>query len=518
MTTYAGARDLDNWGALGNDGWSWKETVPYLQGFQNATPPSAETATARKLRKEASSLYGVSGPVKTSFPSFDTGNAEIFLETMRPLYPESSGHGLRGDIIGAHAIQNFVDQESATRSSALTAYYIPNKDRTNLHVKTEAHVRKLNISDDGSKSQDEVTITGVTYTIASKTYTAEARREVILSAGSYHSPQILELSGIGSRSHLKSLDIETIIENDGVGENLQEHGLLTLCRELNEGEVSADNFKDPAVLAQAQEAYALHKTGPFSAGSINAAVYLPAIDLKSGNTRQIAPSIVSAVSDLSKKDHLGEQPSPNLQEQYSLLHDQVLDPTDATVQHFLMLNAVDTVNPPVPRPGAFATGFTILEHPFSRGSVHISSTDPTVQPTVDPRFLSHPLDIEFCVQHLRNLELILDTPPLANKFKPDGARRTIPPDVPRFADSSDDVVKDYIRRTLATQWHPVGTCAMLPREKGGVVDSRLRVYGTKNLRVVDASVFPLQVRGNPCSLVYAVAERAARWIKGDERA
>ena len=155
----------------------------------------------------------------------------------------------------------------------------------------------------------------------------------------------------------------------------------------------------------------------------------------------------------------------------------------------------------------------VLSHPLSRGHTHISSPSVSSKPTIDPRYLSHPLDLEIFAQHLRFLETLVVTEPLASLLKPGGRRN------PAFAvigrDGDLETAKSFLRQATLSNWHPMGTCAMMPREKGGVVNERLIVYGTANLRVVDASIFPVTTRGNPQTTVYAVAERAADLIKED---
>ena len=153
----------------------------------------------------------------------------------------------------------------------------------------------------------------------------------------------------------------------------------------------------------------------------------------------------------------------------------------------------------------------ILEHPLSRGSVHITSSDPTVYPAIDPNYLSHPLDLYVISQTLLHMQQVARTPPLSNYLKEQGKVFQ-----PGFYELNEGNVEAFARNSFSSEYHPMGTCAMGPKQRGGVVDETLKVHGTSNLRVVDASVFPLQVRGNLASLVYAVAERAADLIKSDQ--
>ena len=141
--------------------------------------------------------------------------------------------------------------------------------------------------------------------------------------------------------------------------------------------------------------------------------------------------------------------------------------------------------------------------------MHITSADAANNPAVDPRYFSHPLDIEIVARYLQYFQEVVATEPLASLLKQGGRRIPINVDL----DSLDGTKK--LTESGFTTYHPCGTCAMMPRELGGVVDQDLRVHGVSNLRVVDASNFPMIPRGNIQSSVYAVVERAADMIKMD---
>jgi choline dehydrogenase len=169
-------------------------------------------------------------------------------------------------------------------------------------------------------------------------------------------------------------------------------------------------------------------------------------------------------------------------------------------------------------PGGYAGIMTILTHCFSRGTVHIQSSDPATYPIIDPRYMANPVDVEIISNGLLFTQNISEAAPFSNLLKDNeaGDGKKIQPAWKVDGRLTKDVAVKLVRQTSSTSFHPVGTCAMLPKEDGGVVDPNLKVYGTKNLRVVDASVFPLNVRGNIASLVYAIAERASDLIKNEK--
>jgi choline dehydrogenase len=160
--------------------------------------------------------------------------------------------------------------------------------------------------------------------------------------------------------------------------------------------------------------------------------------------------------------------------------------------------------------GNFFTLLGVLEHPFSRGSTHIQSSDQNVYPSIDPRYLSHPFDLAVLSKIALHLQVIAQTPPLSSLLVNNGTSYQS-----GYYALNEINVGEWIKKNLQSEYHPAGTCAMMPRDKGGVVDAKFKVYGVDGLRVVDASIFPMLPRGNLQTLVYAIAERAADWIKED---
>ncbi len=213
--------------------------------------------------------------------------------------------------------------------------------------------------------------------------------------------------------------------------------------------------------------------------------------------------------------------TPDQSQQPQLVLQKLLDPTEASTQEVFLpgglapqfvSNASSLFTPdPTTYPGNYFSMLAVLEHPFSRGSVHIVSSDPTVYPSVDPNYFSHPLDLFVISQAMLHVQQVARTEPLSTHLKDGGSVFQ-----PGFYELNEGNVEAFVKNTFTSEYHPMGTCAMGLRDQGGVVDEMMLVHGTSNLRVVDASVFPLLVRGNLASLVYAVAERAADFIKAEE--
>jgi choline dehydrogenase-like flavoprotein len=161
--------------------------------------------------------------------------------------------------------------------------------------------------------------------------------------------------------------------------------------------------------------------------------------------------------------------------------------------------------------GNYITVMACLAHPYSTGSVHIQSSDPHLKPALDPNQISDPVYRRLMIVCVRYFNTLLGTAAFKALWKPDGRR--IPQNALLADDDDDDSIEAIIKERLMSIQHPAGTCAMAPREFGGVLDPKLVVYGTSNLRVVDASVFPLLGSLNIANTCYAVAERASDLIK-----
>lgn len=503
MVSYATRVDLDNWEKLGNAGWNFDSLAPYYRKFERFSQPSAKAADALHTSHIDPALHGTQGPIHTTIPESHWPLAETWPPTFKNL-----GLGLRGDSktgtsAGGYSSIAFIDPKTATRSYSATAYYAPNASRPNLTLISDALVTRITLS---GKNTD-VVATGVSFIVDGKGATVKAKKEVILSAGAFGSPHILELSGIGSSALLSSHNIDVVIANDNVGENLQDHALVQYSAEVADGELTMESFRKPEVIQKAMQEYSEHHTGLLATPSINSSAFIPYIAVLSPTERsQAAAEIDSTLAEAADL-------RPGLAKQYELIREGLLS-DDETSMQLLFIQAGVPVKKYAgkigdrPHPGNYISIASCLQHPFSRGTVHIRSSDPKVYPAVNPRYLSHSMDLKIFSKHMLHVPKIFTTEPLASHLK--GGGTVLQPGYPVLTEEN---VEMFVRDNLDTEHHPIATCSMLPREEGGVVDKELRVYGTTNLRVVDASVLPLQSAVNTTSTVYAVAERAADLIK-----
>ncbi|OMP88093.1 Choline dehydrogenase [Diplodia seriata] len=510
MLMYPSQSDFDSWEKLGNAGWGWSSIAPYFRKFHTFTKPTGEELReGLMLDYMVEGAQGDSGPVQVSFGGAD-GSApfsKAWPRAFSALNLEMTGDPITGIASGAFNPPSNIHPTTRARSHAGSAYL--NDDvlqRPNLRVLTEALVEKIALErqPDGS-----CRTTGVHFTAKDGTsHQISTKHEVILAAGALKTPQVLELSGIGSKEVLAKHGIECFVDNKHVGENLQDHPLVPASWEVQDPMTSGDQMRDPAVQQAVFAAYQSAAAGPLSACPLPSS-FLPLYD------QDISPVDLSELFSA----HLSDADLPaNLRAQYDVLKAQLSSPGNASVQYTLApfqitpsagASPKDFLSMPVP--GFYASIVSVLNHPFSRGSVHVKSSDPRAAPAFDPQAMSHPLDLEIHARHLFFPERLRATPPLADLFKEGGQRIH---NGGKAVETMDEA-REMVRSGYIPHFHLCGSAAMMPRELGGVVDTRLNVYGVSGLRVVDASVFPLIPRGNIQSDVYAVAERAAEILAED---
>ncbi|KAI1395674.1 putative GMC oxidoreductase [Hypoxylon fuscum] len=485
---------IDAWESLGNPGWGWSS---FYEAMKKSYTLASEGGEA-------------GGPVQLTVPEADTEWPRVWMETLAALGFSTTGDPFRGELTGGAVVADSVHPLTKQRSYAGNAYLEPARSRPNLTIWTKTEAEKILFD-----KSDAVVATGVQAMADGETKIARARREVVISAGTIHSPRLLELSGVGDAKLLKSLGIDVVIDNPHVGENLQNHPLCTLSFEVRDepGFDTIDKLarQDGNAIAAATEAYANQK-GPLSRSGANLVAQLPTPGLETEDDRSKLTALLPSRASDSRSE-----PKSFAQCHESFVRSLLASPTEATgiyiaIPGFAGSTGDGWMAPTPPGPENYFTMTLLLAHPLSRGSVHVarSSTNSSAL-VIDPKYLAHPLDVEIMARHLQFAEKIAASEPLASHLKLDGKRNPSAPPAGRLADLH--VAKDYLRRTAVGSHHFTGTCSMMPRDLGGVVDARLRVHGCQNLRVCDASIIPLTPRTNPQATVYGVAEHAAQMIR-----
>ena len=287
--------------------------------------------------------------------------------------------------------------------------------------------------------------------------------------------------------------------------------------EVEDTVTTADVVRNPSNAQKAVEEYERGRTGSLAEGGTYSFAYQPLqmlnSDEENAELRALLNEILTAVGV--------EDPAfPSRQPQYNFILRAITEPHEATATIYMsrkqrhMDKATQEEVNAISAPENYISIIAMLSYPFSRGNVHVRSSDPADKPAVDFKYLTHPLDTEILARHVCSFQKLIACEPLASCIKPGGKR--LPASFPNAMDSVEQA-KEMLRACAATNYHPAGTCAMMAKELGGVVNDRLVVYGTKNLRVCDASIMPIIPRGNILSTVYAVAEKGADIIKEDLR-
>ncbi|KAK3376179.1 hypothetical protein B0T24DRAFT_216216 [Lasiosphaeria ovina] len=516
--TVSSESNLDAWAQLGNTGWDWARMSKSAAKAYSVTTPSKKVE---------------GGPIQLVVPEEKGKWPQTWRDTFAALGLPADNDPLSGTILGSAFNTEAIDPTTGTRSYPGNTYLIAARSRPNLTIWTQTLVEKVVLEKPSDGKGDAVAM-GVAYRGADgRTQTVRARREVVLAAGVLHSPAVLELSGIGDAGLLTSLGIPVVVDNPHVGENLQNHVMSTLSFELAD-DASADPEydtidalarQDPAALAAAMADYA-RQTGPLARTNCNATGHLPFPGISTPVGRR---DLAQLLDDTKRNPGVADdKTAPAFAQAHETYVRKVLQsPALASGYYFGFAGwaQYDAVGKwlTIPAGGAekYFTIAVLLAHPLSRGSVHIgsaSASDPRL--AIDPKYLTHKLDVEVLARHVRFADAALaSAPPLAARLKRGPASKHGPnaPDggPGGFADDATglQLARDFVRDTATGAAHFTGTCAMLPRKLGGVVDPSLRVYGVANLRVCDASVMPLTTQGNTMATVYAVAERGAEIIK-----
>lgn len=437
------AQDYDIWAQKGNAGWSYDDILPYFR--------KSEGCQIEALR--GGEFRGDDGPLAVA----ELRNTYPVLDRLKDA-AESRGYPKNPDYNGASQ-EGFgyyqVTQKHGLRYSAKKAYLQPVRRRKNLRIITKAFVTKLNFETGDATPK----IIGITYVKNGKTQVLQAGREVILSAGAYQSPQLLELSGIGAATHLSQLGIKVRTDLKGVGENMADHYISRLSWRLNKN-LSLNDTARGLPLVQEVIRYALTRRGTLSMPAGMLAGFVRTSD------RVATPDV-----------------------QYHIANASFANPAKRVFHKFPGL----TIGPCQLRP-------------LSRGSVHIASLDPVKHPIIRPEYLSDRQDQQVHVEGMKIARDLMAT---------DIMRTVVTKELTPGHDlKTDDELLAYALETGVTLYHPVSTCRMGPDPRNGdVVDAQLRVYGVRGLRVVDASIMPELISGNTNAPTIMIAEKAADMIK-----
>ncbi len=423
--------DYDGWAAQGAPGWGYADVLPYFKRSEDNV-------------RGASEYHGAGGPLRvTEQRSPRPADRRLLAASVAAGIPRVADYnGPEQDGVAPFQVL----QRNGRRWSCADAFLRPVMSRPNLTVRKNCLV--LGVELDGTRA------TGVRVAAGGGSELVRAEREVILSAGAFGSPQILQLSGIGAPDELSAVGVQPRVELPGVGRNLQDHPFVTIIWEVSEGNTLYGADK-PKALAE----WALRRSGKLTSTVAEIAAFV--------RTRGGLPA-----ADI--QFHMGAA--------YFDDHGAAEYDGDCVV-----------IAP-------------VLVSPRARGRVWLRSADPAAKPRILTNSLSERDDVDSLIagmQLAREIAAQRELSEIVIKELQPG------PDV-----RDREALEEDLRRRLMLIYHPVGTCRMSDTDDEAVVDSQLRVRGVERLRVADASIMPTIVGGNTHAPTVMIGEKAADLIRG----
>ena len=456
--------------------WGWDNLLRAMKKSENFSPPLSSVRDQAHISYESSS-HGHNGPIHTTWPAVTYPPVGAFMQAANKVLASINKDPYNGKSWGTYVSLATINRHNKwTRSFSRSDYLEPNANNANLHVLTGHQVTRVNFDRSNSKS---VRATGVQYAAGSGAarQNVHARHEVILSGGTINDPQILQLSGIGDSSLLKKHGIDVVVDLPGVGQNLQDHLSAGMSfkpkRKSDAGQTSLTGNA---------------KTDSFVNTAVSYVDFGKLFKNPGGYVNKLQSNISSVINSANVPSEVKAGYKRTYKAQVNDIFTSKVGPVEILFN--VMFGNINIQ--------------AALQHPLSRGTIKIRSKDPFQAPAIDANYLDHNSDLTILRQAFKLIRKVAQESPLSDHID----YETNPG---KSVQSNADWEK-WIRQNGNTEYHPSCTCSMLPRNQGGVVDSDLKVYGTSNLRVIDASVPPLSVSAHLMSVTYGIAEIGAELI------
>ncbi|KAI2807427.1 hypothetical protein BLOT_005362 [Blomia tropicalis] len=485
--TRGNQHDYDSWANhYGAIGWDYRSVLPYFLRSQNQTDPKF---VARNPR-----FHSTTGPLEVStVPNPNPIQIRWNNALIQSGWPDGDLSDMENQY-GTVIMQTTQSATNWTRQTTASAYVEANIGRPNLHVLVNSHVTRILFDNSGPKPK-AIGVEFVRNQDMSQKFKVMASREVLLSAGSINTPQLMMLSGIGPRSHLEELGIPILLDLPGVGVGLQEHQVTIMDFEVTNSSdiINVDQYNGLNVRNLYQ--FLLHSRGPLTGEPIAQAYVATGINGDINWPDGIVYMVVSQYAPDFDTVFANNYYDPANREAWRTYLSQYLNNN----KHFVL-------------------GFSQFR-PLSRGTIRLASTNPLHAPLIDPQYFSEPKDlvstVKIAITALKVMESPLMAPYVKNTQIPiPGCERWWCIDRP--LSQCYKYLKCMIQTNSYTTFHPVGSCSMgNVTSTNACVDERLRVRGINSLRIIDASVMPSVPNCNTNAPTIMIAERASDLLKYD---
>lgn len=483
IATKSSKFDYDSIEKLGNPGWGWET-------FDRGIRKSEKLIILNQTMHFDFSgpNHGQNGNTKLTFPKYLTKLWKNYFDSSKILnHNPSPLDTFDGQINGPWIYPSTID-ENSRRVTSETGYL--NQPMSNLIIKSNSEVKRLITK---KASNGKITIKGVELKSDSIKHQKliYANKEVISSAGSIGTPKILEQSGIGEKKILSKLKIPTILNLPGVGNNLIDHPLIWNVYELSPNVTSLDELLTNSTFATEQfDLYQSKREGVLTSA-------LNVIDFEDLNGFLNQDEIKEGLQIIQDHKNMGNVVNGKA-------FDVVLNLLKNGTPMEFILDDRKSLEMKAVVGKHYMSIVIVLQYPLSRGSTHITSKDANRSPAIDNGFLNHPFDLWLLSKASNHSRSITNQ----NTWNPIIKQEHLP----SLKVQSLNDFQDYVRSSVGTIYHPIGTASMLPYKDNGVVDPDLKVYGTNNLRVVDASILPIHLAMHPQMTIYAIGEIGAEKV------
>ncbi|CAD6565602.1 MAG: hypothetical protein ASARMPRED_007365 [Alectoria sarmentosa] len=458
---------------VGDSAYTFPNLLPFYKSGIHYTPANLTLYTNSTVLQDPSAFAGSAGPLQVSYDNF----ADPFDTWAQKALEESGMSAINGfnsgKMLGSAYATFTIDPINAERSSSESSFLQAALKNTTLQVYKQTVAQQILFN------SNKIAI-GASVSTGPLNYVLSAKKEVIVSAGAFQSPQLLMVSGIGPTAILQGLNVPVVKDLPGVGQNLWDQPWFGSSFRVNVPTASSLQ-NDPATYAEAIRAYITEATGPLSisSGGIFGWEKLP-----NATRATLSPSTLSALSqfpaDWPELEWLPVSGFLGYQENH-----QTADPLDGY---------------------NYATLGTAIMTPLSRGNVSINSSSMADAPVINPNWITNPADIEVAIAALKRQRQVWS---MFAKYNVTIGEEAFP----GVAVQNDSQILEWIRNAVTPIWHASSTCKMgRNNDSMAVIDSQARVFGVQGLRVVDASSLPFLPPGHPQSTIYALAFKIANDI------